>query len=196
MHDKATRFTTATAVLLFSLLAFPSWLQPQTAPAESRDTVVQEIKAYTARHVKANSPMQTGIVIQILSDNHAGLSSDDIARIYENQYILLKNAENPPFWAEVTHNKPFLWLLALFLASVAVYGLKSWLAERLKKLLDNLYRNVAGFRYLSYISLVHYRNALAERYRTVKTVAWVRGLRLDRAARNPLHGLLDASLSK
>jgi hypothetical protein len=44
----------------------------QTLPSDSRETVLQEVKAYAARHVQADAPMQTDAVIRAFSDNRAG----------------------------------------------------------------------------------------------------------------------------
>ena len=161
------RHLSATVALL-SVLVLTGQLESQTPPTDSRQAVLQEIKAYAARHVKANSPMQTDMVIRTFSGNHAGFTSDDIGRAYEEEYIRLRDAQKPSPWAEITQNKPFIVLLALFLGAVLLVALREWLAASARRGLDHVYEETAGRRLLQSFSLRRYRGALAERCRSVK----------------------------
>ena len=155
-------------VVLLSVLVLTGQVQSQTPPVNSRQAVLQEIRAYAARHVKANSSMQTDMVIRTFSSNHAGLTSDDIGRAYEEEYIRLRDAQKPSPWAEITQNKPFIVLLALFLGAVLLVALREWLTASVRTGLDHVYEQTAGRRLLQPFALRRYRGALAERCRSVK----------------------------
>jgi hypothetical protein len=58
----------------------------QTARANPRETIVLRIKAYAAPHVENKVPMKTELVVDLFRANAVGLSSQDIAQIYEEEY--------------------------------------------------------------------------------------------------------------
>src|SRR3712207_2715676 len=87
------------------LLAAILWLGPapphgaqSTAEADPEEAVTQEIQSYAQRHVKGGAPLQTSIIIELCRDNAAGLSAQQVARIYEEEYTRQKEARKPSEW--------------------------------------------------------------------------------------------------
>jgi hypothetical protein len=65
-------------VVLLPILVLTVQVQSQTSLIDSRQAIVEEIKAFAARHLKANSPMRTDAVVTAFSGNRAGRTSNDI----------------------------------------------------------------------------------------------------------------------
>jgi len=149
----------ATVALLLTLL-LGGGLHSQTLPSDSRQEVIQEIKAYAARHVQASAPMQTDVVIRAFSGNRAGLASNEIGRVYEEEYLRLNLAQKPNTWRTITQNQPLMVVIVLFFASVVALVLKDSLAKLIKSLLNLVYASIAGRRLVQGIALRRYRRAL------------------------------------
>lgn len=148
-----------TVALLLTLL-LGAGLHSQTLPSDSREAVLQEIKAYAARHVQASAPMQTDAVIRAFSGNRVGLTSNEIGRIYEEEYLRLKLAQKPNTWRKITRNQPLIVFIVLFFAGVMAMALKDWLATLIKSLLNLVYASIAGRRLVQGFALRRYRRAL------------------------------------
>lgn len=150
-------------VALLSTMLLGTGLRSQTLPSDSREGVLQEIKAYAARHVQASAPMQTDVVIRAFSGNRVGLTSDEIGRIYEEEYLRLKLAQKPNTWRKITQNQPLIVVIVLFFAGVVALALKDWLATLIKSLLNLVYAGIAGRRLVQGFALRRYRRALREK---------------------------------
>jgi len=107
--------------------------------------------------------MQTDTVISAFSGNRVGLTSNEIGRIYEEEYLRLRLAQKPNIWGKITGNQPLMILVVLFIVSVVALALKDWLATLVKGLLDLIYASIAGRRRVQRFALRRYRRALREK---------------------------------
>lgn len=77
--------------------ALPTYVQ--TSDSTSRDSLINEIKACAERHVKSKTEIKTEHVVNIYSGKE--LTSQEITKIYEEEYIRLKEASKPSPWKRV-----------------------------------------------------------------------------------------------
>ncbi|MGH9754882.1 MAG: NACHT domain-containing protein, partial [Blastocatellia bacterium] len=151
-------------VLLFAV-APPRISGQVKSQSSTRDTMIEEIKSYASRHVKSGSPMDTKLVVEMYRDNAVGLRANEIAQIYEEQYLKLKSASEPGPWEQVLPKVG--WVTALILSILLIFRdtLKEWATKLVKVAGNRVYDLLAGKRLFYFIALKRYRKSLIEKYR-------------------------------
>jgi len=128
-----------------------------------RDALINEIKAYADRHVKNDSPMQTQLVVDLYRDNTVGLTPQEIAQIYEEEYTRLKEAQKPSLPEQLL---PYGWGAAVILFLLLIFRdvIKKWITSLIEWMGSRVYDRLAGSRLLRGVALRHYRQALMDKY--------------------------------
>ncbi|HET9228969.1 MAG TPA: NACHT domain-containing protein, partial [Thermoanaerobaculia bacterium] len=150
--------------LLLLLLSFCALAS--TPP--SRQTVIEEIRQYAKRHASSGSRMETGLVVDLYRDNAVGLTPQQIAHFYEEEFVKAKAASKEGAWDQFRPKAG--WIAAVVLAILLVFRdlLKSWFSAALKWIGEAFYQRLAGHRLLRFIALRRYREALIEKYREIR----------------------------
>jgi hypothetical protein len=115
--------------LLSGLFAFGLTVFVWSAPAQqtssptptlsSRDELVAKIKGAAERHVKTDSSMQTSTVLKLYETNNVGLTSPEIAQIYEEEYYRLKEEKKADPWERIKEDVG--WFAAVILGIFFVF---------------------------------------------------------------------------
>jgi hypothetical protein len=145
-------------------------LQAQTADPTSsaeQDTV-NAIKAFAERHVKAKSPLQTQLVVAHFTPNQAGLSSQRIAEIYEQEYVRLSTKTPDSTWDKLAPKLGWAAAGILLLAIVFRKLLEEMATKFLRFLGRRLFNRLAGMTFMRPLAMKHYRKALYLRYKQVQ----------------------------
>ena len=151
----------AFALILLVLSASAVYAQDPTP--SPRDALINEIKAYADRHVKNDSPMQTQLVVDLYWDNTVGLTPQEIAHIYEEEYARLKEASKPSQWEQLRKQlAPLGWVTVLIILLWNV--LKGWITKSIENLGSWAYNRLAGSRLVRGVALRHYGQTLIDKY--------------------------------
>ena len=151
---------------LLILISAPLVCLAQVSQARSLDKVVGQIKAYADRHVKNESPMQTGVVVDLFRINSVGLTSTKIAQIYEEEYTKEKESYDK---SPIKRLRDAGWTVSIVLILWLILGdvLRKWLARLIEKVGTFIYESLAGTRLFLGRTLSHYRRTLIEKYKLV-----------------------------
>ena len=153
----------AIAIAWFGILAVTVPAHTQTPQPETKEAIIEEIQNYAERHVDNDTPMQTGLVVNLYRDNKVGLTPREIATIYELKYDRLKKAKQSDIWEQLNAGLiPFFILLVLFILQDV---LKEWNSNLIKAIGAWLYNRFSGTALFRNYSLKRYRQALGEKYR-------------------------------
>ncbi|BAZ09447.1 signal transduction protein [Calothrix sp. NIES-4071] len=161
----------AAYLTLFLIVALPTVSYTQTTSA-SRDKVVTEIKQFAKRHVDTDSALKTGDVVKFYENNKVGLTSPEIATIYEDEYTKLKEAKKSDLGEQVKDN--LLWGLPWYIALVFLVlflfkeALQKWVNARLDAVGRFFYNKFAGSRFFRATALRHYQQGLMQKYKDLK----------------------------
>ncbi len=152
--------------ILASLLVRNAYAQTPTPP--TRDQLIAEIKEYADRHAKTNTPMQTQLVVDLFRNNTVGLSSQEIATIYEEEYTQFLETQKPSPWEQLKPN--IGWIVAIILLVVLALGdvFKKKVTDLFTNLWDSIYKHLAGSRIFRSIALTHYQKSLVNKYQKLK----------------------------
>src|SRR5579872_1959516 len=132
----------------------------QTKPA-AREALISEVKAYAARHVKAGAPMNTTLVLNLFQANGAGVTPQEIAGAYEDEYARLKVEEERNSWIPRIG-----WFAAGLLGVTLIFyeRVKTWTGKLLDMAGEALFRMLAGTRTFHFWALRRYREALRRKH--------------------------------
>ncbi|BAZ09446.1 signal transduction protein [Calothrix sp. NIES-4071] len=161
----------AAYLTLFLIVALPTVSYTQTTSA-SRDKVVTEIKQFAKRHVDTDSALKTDFVVKLYENNKVGLTSPEIATIYEDEYTKLKEAKKSDLGEQVKDN--LLWGLPWYIALVFLVlflfkeALQKWVNARLDAVGRFFYNKFAGSRFFRATALRHYQQGLMQKYKDLK----------------------------
>jgi len=167
MFNRKIHFLTSLSYVLFSVIALQASFFAQSTTPSARDLVVNEIKSHAARHVKSNTTMQTPSVVELFRSNTVGLTSLEIAQIYEIEYINQKEIQKTSLWDKL---KPRAgWIASMIFALLFIFkGVISKWFTALYELIGNLiYSRFAGSRFLRRRALKHYRADLIDKYHSL-----------------------------
>jgi hypothetical protein len=146
------------SLLLLLFLSHP--ILAQTSPPASREALTEQIKTYAARHAKTGTAMQTQLVVSLFSNNVQGLTQQDIALIYEEEYTKIKDASKPSPWAVFSPNTGWpvagIFMLLLIFRDI----IKDWLTRQIKAINDKIFRRFAGKPFFWNSALKRYQKAL------------------------------------
>ncbi|MEM9006528.1 MAG: NACHT domain-containing protein [Cyanobacteria bacterium P01_F01_bin.86] len=138
---------------------FPSYSQTP------RDEVIQDIKESAALDVKNESPMQTDVVLEAFEENKAGLSKQEILKIYKAEYTKLKAEYDTDFWEQARPQAG--WIVAALVTVLAIFKetLSNWVTNAFEAIGEGIYAKLAGTPLFRVIALRRYRKALFEKYK-------------------------------
>jgi hypothetical protein len=163
MPKRLFRITLAVFLLSIVVSLAPTYAQTPTPPSP-RDALIAEIKAYAERHVENNSDMQTQLVVDLYRNNTEGLTPQEIARIYEEEYTRQKEANKP---GPLGFLRPSVgWIVAFILLVLLVLrnALEKWLSSLVSSVSEYIYNKLAGKPFFQRTALRHYRAALIGKY--------------------------------
>jgi len=129
----------------------------------ARDALIADVRSYARRHVELDAPMQTDLVVRLFADNVAGVSSKEVASLYEEEF-LARRRRTFGLWRNA------VWLTAvavsflLFLAHRAVVKQIDIVAGRAR---ERAVRAFAGRRAFRRLALKHYRAAILRKHEFV-----------------------------
>jgi len=164
--------------LLSSLLAFSLTVFVWSAPAQQtssptstlspKDELVAKIKGAAERHVKTDSSMQTSTVLKLYETNNVGLTSPEIAQIYEEEYYRLKEEKKADPWERIKEDVG--WFAAVILGIFFVFkeALKKWFEKLVEMSGSAIYNRFAGSKFFQGVALRRYQKALIEKHRELK----------------------------
>jgi len=109
--------------------------------------------------------MQTQLVVQLFSNNPAGLTPREIAQIYEEEYTKLQNTTKPGLWDSLRPSTGWPIAAILFVLLLIRDFLKEQITKVIKLITDYIYLQLAGSRLFRTIALRRYRQALGNKYR-------------------------------
>jgi hypothetical protein len=165
--------------LFSSLLAFSLTVFVWSAPAQQtssptptlspRDELVAKIKGTAERHVNTdNSSTQTSIVLKLYETNNVGLTSPEIAQIYEEEFSRLKKAKEEDLWEQI--NPKVGWIAAAIIGVFFVFkeALKKWFEQIVEWVGSAIYNRFAGSKFFQGVALRRYQKALIEKHKELK----------------------------
>jgi len=155
----------AIAIVLFGILTVAVPTPAQTSQPAGKEAIALEIKGYAERHVENDTSMQTGTIIELYRDNKVGLTSREIATIYETEYDRLKKAKESNILEQLNLSEG--WIVALVLGILLVFRdvLTEWISNSMKAIASWVYNRFSGTALFHKFSLKRYRLALREKYR-------------------------------
>nr|WP_246357317.1 NACHT domain-containing protein [Pyxidicoccus fallax] len=153
--------------MLLGILA-PTASHSQASPSPEHAAVVTDILGYAERHAKSDGAMQTRLVVDLFRDNPARLTSQRVARIYEEEYSRVREANRPGAFRKLVPNLG--WVAALILLVLLAFRdvLKDWLTQRIRATSGWLYGRIAGRPFFWRTALRHYQQALHSKYGLLK----------------------------
>ncbi|NEP20062.1 MAG: NACHT domain-containing protein, partial [Leptolyngbya sp. SIO4C1] len=166
MRRRKARLSSLFALALVAAIAFsplPS-VRPQTTP--TRSGLVTEIEATAARHAKTNTSMQTQHMIELYAEDgeQVGLSKREIANFYEEKYIEVQETLQPGPWAGLLPNQASVVLAIMSLLGIIGAAFKDRITQLIEAILDWLYSQLAGTKFLQTTALNRYRRSLVDKH--------------------------------
>jgi hypothetical protein len=156
----------AFAAMLITVVLAASSVPGQAPPSDPKAAVIEAIRKRAENHVEGGSPMQTQMVIDLFANNAAGLSKQEIADVYEQQYLQKAKDKKREFKLP---EGLYGWLMAV--ASIITAGLIGAFHRKIGDLFTYLwgriYWHVAGTRLFRRVSLGKYRNSLIDEFTNV-----------------------------
>ncbi len=140
----------------------------QTPEPNSRAAVEVEIKKYAARRVENDLPMDTSTAMKVFEKNVANLTQQDVATIYEEEFVKLKKVKDEDFWEQV---KPKAgWIVAAMITVFALFQgkLKAWVENIVGAIEKGIYQRLSGTKFFRNVALRKYRSALVEKHQSLK----------------------------
>ena len=168
MTDRLSGRILVLALLSFALLISTDPIHAQTPTPPSRDAVIAEIKVYAERHVANDGPMQTQLLVDLFWDNTVGLTPQEIARIYEEEYARLNEESTHGSWELLLPKAGWVAFGVLSLWVVFRDVVRKWIASFIEWIGSRVYDRLAGSRFFHGMALRRYRQALIDRYRKLR----------------------------
>ena len=142
------------------LVTFGSITATHSQTPSSRDAAIADIKKSAERHVKTDSSMQTSTVLKQFEKDNGGLTPPEIIKIYEDEYVRLKEAKEADPWERFLPKVG--WMAAALLGLWAIFRdtINTWTKTLADKLFKSVYNRFAGTKLFRDIALKKYRQAL------------------------------------
>lgn len=156
----------ALATMLLTIAFVATSVLGQAPPGDSKDNVIEAIRKRADNHVEGGSPMQTQMVIDLFATNASGLSKQEIADVYEQEYLTKAKEKRKDIKLP---EGLYEWLIAV--SSIVAAGLIGAFHRKIGDLFTYLweciYQRVAGTRLFRRISLGKYRDSLIEEFTNI-----------------------------
>lgn len=139
--------------------------KPTATPTPSpREVLVSEIRGLAKRHVENDTELKTELAIDLYKNNPVGMPSNEIAKIYDEEYTRLKKLRKPTLWEQYQPKKEWIPLVIGFLLGALVLVIKDWLTKLFKAIGERFYKKFAGRRVFRGKALRRYQKALFDKY--------------------------------
>ena len=156
------RFLVFATILLIFISLIPA--HANTPIPIPRDELIEEIKAHADRHIRGGSTMQTQLVVDLYRNNTAGLSSAEIAQIYEGEYTRLKEVYKSNPWEQLQPDIGWVLASIFFLLLIFHDILKKLITNLVESVGNRMYNRLAGNKFFLKITLQHYKKSLIYKY--------------------------------
>lgn len=112
--------------------------------------------------------MQTSTVLKLFESNPVGLKSPEIAKIYEEEYIRLKEAKEADPSEKISSRVG--WIVAAIIAIFFIFkeSLKKWFEKIFEVCGAAVYNRFAGSKFFQGVALRRYQKALIEKHKELK----------------------------
>lgn len=165
-------------LMCFEFLVLLGSTYAQNPPTDPQQTIILEIKEYAVRHVKNASPPQTQLIVDLYRSNNVGLTLQQIAKVYEEEYSYQRQAQAPGPFEQL---RPHLgWIVAVLLAILLIFYkvIDKWVTALIETWGKWIHKSLAGRRYFRRFALSKYQAELIKKHENLKVAFSERPLKM------------------